>query len=50
MTVASGCVFRYVRRVLRSCLPIEATGAAEAYRFLPDDTLNELNNLGECPL
>ena len=50
VTVASGYVFRSTMQILRDRQPIEATGAAEAYLVLPDDTPSELKYLGECPL
>ena len=50
ITVASGYVFRSAMRIVRNRQPILATGAAEAYLVLPDDTPSELKYLGECPL
>ncbi len=50
VTVETGYLFRSTLRVLRDRQPIEATGAAEAYLVLPDDSPSELKYLGECPL
>lgn len=50
ITVASSYVFRSTMQILRDRQPILATGAAEAYLVLPDDTPSELKYLGECPL
>lgn len=49
-TVVSGYAFRSAIRVLGYRQTIVATGAAEAYLVLPDDTPSELKYLGECPL
>ncbi len=50
ITVETGYFFRSTLRVLRNRQPIEATGAAEAYLVLPDESPSELKYLGECPL
>ena len=50
VTVITGYVFRSTLRVVRNFQPITATGAAEAYLVLPDDSPSELKYLGECPL
>ena len=50
ITVETGYVFRSTMRIFRNRQPIVATGAAEAYLVLPDDSPSELSYLGECPL
>ncbi len=50
ITVETGYIYRSTLRILRDRQHIEATGAAEAYLVLPDDSPSELKYLGECPL
>ena len=50
VTVVSSYIYRSALGLIRDVQPIEATGAAEAYLVLPDDTPSELKYLGECPL
>ena len=50
ITVETGYLYRSTLRIIRDRQYIEATGAAEAYLVLPDNTSSELKYLGECPL
>ena len=50
ITVETGYVYRSTLRILRKRQEIRATGAAEAYLVLPDESASELKYLGECPL
>ncbi|MCY4630419.1 MAG: hypothetical protein OXE75_05975 [bacterium] len=50
VTVVSSYIYRSALGLIRDIQPIEATGAAEAYPVLPDDTPSQLKYLGECPL
>ena len=50
ITVKTGYVFRSTMRIIQNRQEILATGAAEAYLVLPDDSPSELKYLGECPL
>lgn len=50
VTVVSSYIYRSALGLIRDVQPIEATGAAEAYLVLPDDSRSDLNYLGECPL
>ena len=50
ITVETGYLYRSTLRIIRDRQYIEATGAAEAYLVLPDNTPSELKYLGECPL
>ena len=50
VTVVSNYIFRSALGLARDRQPIEATGAAEAYLVLADDSPSHLKHLGECPL
>ena len=50
VTVVSSYIYRSALGLIRDVQPIEATGPAEAYLVLPDDTPSQLKYLGECPL
>lgn len=50
ITVETGYRYRSTLRAIRARQHIEASGAAEAYLVLPDETPSDLKYLGECPL